>query len=89
MILFEEFGGNPSKINFQTIKVGSVSGSGNEGDIIELSCHDEPISAIKFASFGDPRRTSESFVKGSCEGSNDASSIIQKVIKLINFLMLY
>uniref|UniRef100_A0A2C9W6M4 Beta-galactosidase n=1 Tax=Manihot esculenta TaxID=3983 RepID=A0A2C9W6M4_MANES len=78
LILFEEFGGNPSKINFQTIKVGSVSGSGNEGDIIELSCHDEPISAIKFASFGDPGRTSESFVKGSCEGSNDASLIIQK-----------
>ncbi|KAJ9183730.1 hypothetical protein P3X46_007542 [Hevea brasiliensis] len=78
LILFEEFGGNPARVNFQTITVGSVSGSGIEGDTIELSCQGQPISAIEFASFGDPQGTTGSFVKGACEGSKDALSIIQK-----------
>ncbi|KAJ9183712.1 hypothetical protein P3X46_007527 [Hevea brasiliensis] len=77
LILFEEFGGNPARVNFQTITVGSVSGSGIEGDTIELSCQGQPISAIEFASFGDPQGTTGSFVKGTCE-SKDALSIIQK-----------
>ncbi|KAJ9183728.1 hypothetical protein P3X46_007540 [Hevea brasiliensis] len=78
LILFEEFGGNPARVNFQTIIVGSVSGSSIEGDTIELSCQGQPISAIEFASFGDPQGTTGSFVKGTCEGSKDALSIIQK-----------
>ncbi|KAF2287107.1 hypothetical protein GH714_038216 [Hevea brasiliensis] len=78
LILFEEFGGNPARVNFQTITVGSVSGSGIEGDTIELSCQGQTISAIEFASFGDPQGTTGSFVRGTCEGSKDALSIIQK-----------
>ncbi|KDP33944.1 hypothetical protein JCGZ_07515 [Jatropha curcas] len=79
LVLFEEFGGSPFFITLQTVTVGKVSGRGNEGDTIELSCYGKPISAIQFASFGDPQRTSNgSFEKGSCEGSKDALSIAQK-----------
>ncbi|XP_050220184.1 beta-galactosidase 15-like [Mercurialis annua] len=78
LVLFEEFGGNPAEINFQTITAGEVSVSGSEGETVDLSCNDKPISAIKFASFGDPQVTNVGFIKGSCEGVNDASSIIHK-----------
>ncbi|KDP33931.1 hypothetical protein JCGZ_07502 [Jatropha curcas] len=74
---YREFGGNPGEVNFQTVTVGKVSGKGNEGDTIELSCYGKPISAIQFASFGDPQWTAGSFVKGTCEGSKDAFSIIR------------
>ncbi|XP_002516256.2 beta-galactosidase 15 [Ricinus communis] len=78
LVLFEEFGGNPAGVNFQTVTVGKVSGSAGEGETIELSCNGKSISAIEFASFGDPQGTSGAYVKGTCEGSNDAFSIVQK-----------
>lgn len=78
MVLFEEFGGNPSQVNFQTVVVGKVYGNAHENNEMELSCHGKPISAINFASFGDPKRIEGKFVKGTCESKKDALSIIKK-----------
>ncbi|KAJ9695245.1 hypothetical protein PVL29_010635 [Vitis rotundifolia] len=73
LVLFEEFGGNPSSVTFQT-------------DCWERLCQCSAISGIKFASFGDPQGTcgkpfatgSQVFEKGTCEAA-DALSIIQKL----------
>lgn len=84
LVLFEEFGGNPSLVNFQTIAVGSVCANAYENNTLELACDGRSISAIKFASFGNPQGTcgpfknGTSLTKGNCDGSN-ALSIIQKV----------
>ncbi|KAL6222089.1 hypothetical protein ACLB2K_005481 [Fragaria x ananassa] len=83
LVLFEEFGGNPSLVNFQTIAVGSVCANAYENNTLELACDGRSISAIKFASFGNPQGTcgpfknGTSLTKGNCDGSN-ALSIIQK-----------
>ncbi|KAI3949814.1 hypothetical protein MKW92_040004 [Papaver armeniacum] len=77
LILFEEVGGNPSKVNFQTIKVGSVCANAQEGRSLELSCHGNTISAISFASFGNPQGNCGSFKKGPC----DSESLISTVEK--------
>ncbi|KAK6136290.1 hypothetical protein DH2020_029954 [Rehmannia glutinosa] len=77
LVLFEEFGGNPSLVNFQTVRPGTVCGNAYENKSMELSCERRAISAIKFASFGDVQRTCGSFEKGSCEAENDILSIIQ------------
>ncbi|XP_075673897.1 beta-galactosidase 7-like isoform X1 [Castanea sativa] len=78
LVLFEEFGGNPSLVNFQTITIGSVCGNAYESNnTLELSCNERPISSIKFASFGTPQGTCGSFQKGSCDSTKDALSILQ------------
>lgn len=80
LILFEEFGGNPSMVNFQTVRVGTACGNAYENRIMNLSCEGRPITAIKFASFGEVNGQCGSFYKGSCEAT-DVLSTIQKVIK--------
>ncbi|CAA2955433.1 beta-galactosidase 15-like [Olea europaea subsp. europaea] len=77
LVLFEEFGGNPTLVNFQTVTVGTACGSAYENKDMELSCQGRPISAIKFASFGDVQGTCGSYVKGSCTSQTDALSIVQ------------
>ncbi|KAF8396486.1 hypothetical protein HHK36_018109 [Tetracentron sinense] len=78
LVLFEEMGGNPSLVNFQTVTVGSACGNSYEGSTLELSCQGgRTISEIRFASFGDPQGTCGSFEKGTCEADNSLS-IIQK-----------
>ncbi|KAK2966971.1 hypothetical protein RJ640_014159 [Escallonia rubra] len=78
LVLFEEIGGNPSQISFQTVTVGSAWGNVYEGSTLELSClGGKTISEIQFASFGDPQGTCGSFKKGSCEAVN-ALSVVQK-----------
>ncbi|KAF3439717.1 hypothetical protein FNV43_RR17995 [Rhamnella rubrinervis] len=76
LVLFEEFGGNPSLVNFQTVRPGTVCGNVYEKNTLELSCQGQPISAIKFASFGTPEGTCGSFQKGTCEGAKDALSVL-------------
>uniref|UniRef100_M4DXF2 beta-galactosidase n=1 Tax=Brassica campestris TaxID=3711 RepID=M4DXF2_BRACM len=76
LVLFEEMGGNPSLVSFQTTRVGSVCANVYENKIIELSCDRKPISAIKFASFGNPHGNCGSFEKGTCESSNNTVDII-------------
>ncbi|EEF46239.1 beta-galactosidase 15 [Ricinus communis] len=78
LVLFEEFGGNPSQVNFQTVVTGVACVSGDEGEVVEISCNGQSISAVQFASFGDPQGTCGSSVKGSCEGTEDALLIVQK-----------
>ncbi|XP_058109027.1 beta-galactosidase 15-like [Magnolia sinica] len=78
LILFEEMGGNPTQVNFQTVTVGTVCGTITERNTVELSCQgDRTISQIQFASYGDPQGKCGSFKKGICE-SSDAFSAIQK-----------
>ncbi|WZZ60688.1 hypothetical protein YC2023_060795 [Brassica napus] len=78
LVLFEEMGGNPSLVNFQTTRVGSVCANVYEKNVIELSCDRKTISAIKFASFGNSDGNCGSFVKGTCEGSKNAVDILTK-----------
>lgn len=89
LVLFEEFGGNPSQVNFKTVVVGSACGSAYEHKTMELSCQGRSISQIKFASFGNPMGTCGSFKKGTCEGSKDALSILQKVLIFFILFVLY
>lgn len=79
LVLFEEMGGSPYLVNFQTNVIGSACGSAYENKTMDLSCQGRPISGIKFASFGDVQGTCGSFEKGTCQGPNDAVSIISKV----------
>lgn len=75
LVLFEEFGGNPMWVNFQTEVVGSVCGSAYENRTLELTCHGRKISGIKFASFGDVKGSCGSFTKGTCNSKSDASAL--------------
>ncbi|RDY03088.1 hypothetical protein CR513_13361, partial [Mucuna pruriens] len=77
LVLFEEMGGNPSLVNFQTVIVGTACGNAHENKSLELSCHGRPISAINFASFGNPQGECGAFSKGSCESKSDVLSIVQ------------
>lgn len=78
LVLFEEFGGNPWQVNFQTLVVGSVCGNAYEKKTLELSCNGRPISAIKFASFGDPQGTCGSFQAGTCQTEQDILPVLQQ-----------
>ncbi|KAJ0030611.1 hypothetical protein Pint_13540 [Pistacia integerrima] len=78
LVLFEEFGGNPSQVNFQTLVVGTACGNAYEEKTLELSCNGRPISAIKFASFGDPQGTCGSFEVGTCEAEKEILPILQQ-----------
>ena len=77
LVLFEEFGGNPSLVNFQTVTIGTACGKAYEHHVLELSCQNRQISDIKFAGFGDPQGSCGSFRKGSCEGEKDALEIVK------------
>ncbi|KAJ8428577.1 hypothetical protein Cgig2_031371 [Carnegiea gigantea] len=72
LVLFEELGGNPSYVNFETISIGKAYGNAYEGNTLELSCEQRPIFAINFTSFG----TCGAFVEGSCKGDKDALNIL-------------
>lgn len=81
LVLFEEFGGNPSSVSFHTVRVGRTCGNAYENKTMEISCSQgRTISAIRFASYGDVRGTCGSFKKGTCHEKKDALAIIKKVI---------
>ncbi|KAK4385874.1 Beta-galactosidase [Sesamum angolense] len=77
LVLFEEIGGNPSLVNFQTVRPGTVCGNAYEEKDMELSCYGRPISGIKFASFGNVQGVCGAFQKGTCEAKNDVLSVVQ------------
>ncbi|MQM22320.1 hypothetical protein Taro_055371 [Colocasia esculenta] len=78
LVLFEEIGGDPSRVSFQTVTTGVACGNVHEGKTLTLSCQGErSISSIQFASFGDPHGTCKAFRKGSCEAKK-ALSIVQQ-----------
>ncbi|KAB2633957.1 beta-galactosidase 15 [Pyrus ussuriensis x Pyrus communis] len=43
IVLFEEFGGNPSLVNFLTIQVGAVCAHAYEKHTVELACEGRPF----------------------------------------------
>lgn len=67
LTLFEEAGGDPTYVNLRTIAPGTVCGSVFERETLNLTCPGGKIFKIKFASFGNPEGTCQSFQKGSCE----------------------
>uniref|UniRef100_A0A2N9ILC6 Beta-galactosidase n=1 Tax=Fagus sylvatica TaxID=28930 RepID=A0A2N9ILC6_FAGSY len=76
LILFEEIGGNPQQVSFQTVTVGTVCGHAYEGHSLELSCQGgQTISEIKFSSYGDPQGKCGSFKKGFWAASNSFSVV--------------
>ncbi|KAF6154245.1 hypothetical protein GIB67_036463 [Kingdonia uniflora] len=76
LVLFEEIGGNPSQVNFQTVTVGKACGNAYKGSTLELSCQGgQKISAIEFASFGDPKGSCGFFEKGTSESDTGLSTI--------------
>ncbi|KAK1618342.1 hypothetical protein QYE76_023859 [Lolium multiflorum] len=53
IVLFEEAGGDPTKVNFRTVVVGSVCINAEKGDAITLACaNGGTISSIDVTSFG-------------------------------------
>jgi len=82
--LFEEAGGDPSQVRFQTIAVGTICGTVFERKTLNLTCQGAgKISKIEFASFGNPQGTCQAFKKGNCE-SPDAMDKITKVTFMLN-----
>ncbi|OVA11465.1 D-galactoside/L-rhamnose binding SUEL lectin domain [Macleaya cordata] len=76
LILFEEIGGSPTQVNFETVTIGTICGNAYEGSTLQLSCQGgRSISAIQFASFGDPKGSCGSFQKGSCDAANTVSAV--------------
>ncbi|EYU41564.1 hypothetical protein ABFS82_10G046800 [Erythranthe guttata] len=70
LVLFEEFGGNPTHISVRTVTVGKAVAHAYEGNRLELSCDgSRVISKINFASFGNPTS------KGSCHSPNSLSVV--------------
>ncbi|KAK2968739.1 hypothetical protein RJ640_020375 [Escallonia rubra] len=88
LVLFEEFGGNPTLASVQTVTVGKACGNAYEGNTLELLCQGgRVISEVKFASFGDPKGNCESFETGSCESPNSLS-VVENLLVLHRFIML-
>ncbi|XP_048321306.2 beta-galactosidase 7 [Ziziphus jujuba] len=68
IVLFEEFGGNPWNVQFQTVTIGTACADAYEGNTLELSCQGgRVISDVKFVSFGLPQGSCGSFSVGRCE----------------------
>ncbi|CAL9757931.1 unnamed protein product [Musa acuminata subsp. burmannicoides] len=78
LMLFEEAGGNPLQVNFQTVTVGAACASGSEGDTLSLSCHrGRTISSVDFASFEEPEGTCGAFEGGKGCSSDEAFAVIK------------
>ncbi|CAI8586585.1 unnamed protein product [Vicia faba] len=76
LVLFEEIGGNPQNVQFQTVTTGIICANVHEGAQLELSCQNgQVISQIQFASFGSPQGQCGSFKKGSWEATNSKSVV--------------
>lgn len=100
-MLFEELGGDASKISLMRRSVTGLCGeaveyhakndsyiieSNEELDSLHLQCNPgQVISAIKFASFGTPSGTCGSYQKGTCHAP-DSHAIIEKVLSYLNNL---
>ncbi|KAJ8506240.1 hypothetical protein OPV22_007126 [Ensete ventricosum] len=77
LTLFEEAGGDPSHVNFQTVTVGTACNSAGEGDVLSLSCQGgRTISTVDFATFGEVNGTCGAYVSGGC-GSDEAVAILK------------
>ncbi|KAK7273442.1 hypothetical protein RIF29_14492 [Crotalaria pallida] len=76
LVLFEEEGGNPKNVSFQTVTTGTICAHVYEGALLELSCQGgKVISEIQFASFGYPEGACGSFKIGSWQATNSKSVV--------------
>ncbi|KAJ4812111.1 Beta-galactosidase [Rhynchospora pubera] len=81
LILFEEEGGSPRQIQFQTVTVGSVCATAEKGQTLTLSCPEGgSISKIDFASYGEVHGKCGAFKKGSCESLNAFNIVSQACV---------
>lgn len=105
LVLFEELGGDASKISLLRRSVTGICGeavehhvknesyiieSSGESDSLHLQCNPgQIISAIKFASFGTPLGTCGSYQKGTCHAP-DSHAILEKVLSnLLSYRILF
>ncbi|CAL4908342.1 unnamed protein product [Urochloa decumbens] len=89
LVLFEEMGGDPQQITVNTVSVTRVCGNVNELAAPSLQSQDkEPavnlwcqegkqISAIEFASYGNPIGDCTNFSSGSCHAGSSESVVKQ------------
>ncbi|GKV41631.1 hypothetical protein SLEP1_g49137 [Rubroshorea leprosula] len=71
LVLFEEFGGNPSYVNFRTMTVKTACAHAYDGGFLELSCQgDQVFTDIKFAYFGETTGSCGYFHRGRCGATN-------------------
>ncbi|RWW89738.1 hypothetical protein BHE74_00001231 [Ensete ventricosum] len=78
LLLFEEAGGNPLQVNFQTVTVGAACASASEGETLSLSCHrGSTISSVDFASFEEPKGTCGAFEGGEGCSSDEAFAVVK------------
>lgn len=82
IVIFEEFGGNPWNVKFQTVTVGTACANALEGNYtLELSCQGgRLISNIKFVSFGLPIGSCGSFSQGRCESPTAYSYVMNNCL---------
>lgn len=79
IVIFEELGGNPWNVKFQTVTVGAACANAYEGNTLQLACQgDRVISDVKFVSFGLPKGSCGSFERGRCESPNAFAYIVKQ-----------
>ncbi|XP_031374014.1 beta-galactosidase-like [Punica granatum] len=78
LVLFEEFGGDPTKVNFETVVVTSACAKVPQGGTLELSClSGHTMSEIRFASYGNPQGSCRNFSSRTCESAT-SKSVVQE-----------
>ncbi|GJM88661.1 hypothetical protein PR202_ga04750 [Eleusine coracana subsp. coracana] len=89
LVLFEEMGGDPQQITVNTVSITKVCGNVNELSAspllseekepsVHLSCQEgKYISAIEFASYGNPMGGCISYGFGSCHAGSSESVVKQ------------
>lgn len=79
LVLFEEFGGDPLGINFQTVTVGTTCAKVDEGKTLVLTCQaGRLISDVTFAAYGDIQGECGSFKTAKCESGEPVLSLIKQ-----------
>lgn len=98
-MIFEEKGGDPTRIRFSRRNISSICGlvaadedgneSSNSNATIHLQCpKNRSISTVKFASFGTPTGKCGSFSMGDCHDPN-STPVVEKVITASFALIIY
>uniref|UniRef100_A0ACD5T929 Uncharacterized protein n=1 Tax=Avena sativa TaxID=4498 RepID=A0ACD5T929_AVESA len=92
LVLVEEMGGNPLQITVNTMSITTVCGNVNElsapslhtqgkDPAVHLRCQrGKHISALEFASYGNPARDCTAFSTGSCHAESSGSVVRQACI---------
>lgn len=80
-MLFEEAGGDPSQVNFQTVTVGTVCATADQGSTLSLSCQGGYISNIEVAGVGELSGTCGSLEAVGCVSDAAYSALSQVKIR--------